>query len=154
QHDARVVHVHGRGGQVPAGGAELFCGNSGTTIRFLSALCSLGKGTFGLDGVPRMRQRPIGELVELFKNLGVRASYRMEQGFPPIQIDAHGLPGGILRFGTAHSSQFLSAILMAAPYAKHEVRIDLDSPQTSWPYVTMTMQLMDHFQATPELIRD
>jgi 3-phosphoshikimate 1-carboxyvinyltransferase len=78
----------------------------------------------------------------------------IENGFPPIQIRAHGLPGGLLRHGTTQSSQFLSAILMAAPYAKHETRIDLDSPQTSWPYAAMTMQLMDHFHLTPELIRD
>jgi 3-phosphoshikimate 1-carboxyvinyltransferase len=64
------------------------------------------------------------------------------------------LPGGLVRFGAAQSSQYLSAILMAAPYARNEVRVDLDPGQTSWPYVAMTMQLMDHFYITPELVRD
>jgi 3-phosphoshikimate 1-carboxyvinyltransferase len=67
---------------------------------------------------------------------------------------ARGLPGGIARFAGGQSSQYLSAVLQVAPYAKHEVRIDLDSPQTSWPYVAMTMRLMDEFGVTPELIRD
>jgi 3-phosphoshikimate 1-carboxyvinyltransferase len=152
---ARTVKVHGRGGKIGAESAELFCGNSGTTIRFLSALCSLGHGTFTLDGVPRMRQRPIGALTGMLKNLGVRTEHSPEaEGFPPIRILADGLPGGIIQYGSEVSSQYLSAILMIAPYARNEVRVDLIGEQTSWPYVAMTMQLMDHFGVTPELIRD
>lgn len=153
-HDARTVRVHGRGGRIDKPAAELFCGNSGTTIRFLTALCSLGHGTYTLDGVARMRQRPIGPLVSMLKNLGVRIEHTMEDGFPPIIVHAHGLPGGIVRYGSEMSSQYLSAVLMVAPQAKHEVRVNLDGPQTSWPYVAMTMQLMDAFGVTPELIRD
>ncbi len=149
------VAVHGRGGEIPAEVAEIFCGNSGTTIRFLAALCSLGHGQFTLDGVPRMRQRPIGALSAMLHNLGARVEHSPEaDGFPPLRILADGLPGGLLRYGSEVSSQFLSAILMVAPYARHEVRIDLDGRQTSWPYVAMTMQLMDIFGHTPELLRD
>jgi 3-phosphoshikimate 1-carboxyvinyltransferase len=153
-HNAHAVRVHGRGGHIDKDHAELFCGNSGTTIRFLTALTSLGKGSYTLDGIPRMRQRPIGQLTDLLANLGVRIEYLMEHGFPPIKVHAHGLPGGIVRYPAAHSSQFLSALLMIAPYARNEVRIDLEPDQTSWPYVAMTMQLMDQFGVTPELIRD
>jgi 3-phosphoshikimate 1-carboxyvinyltransferase len=149
-----AVLVHGKPGTVPASSGELFCGNSGTTIRFLTALCALGRGQFNLDGIPRMRQRPIGQLVELLRNLGARVDYPMEEGFPPVLIHADGLAGGYIRFGSAQSSQFLSAVLQVAPYARHEVRVDLESPQTSWPYVSMTMRLMDEFGVTPELIRD
>lgn len=149
-----IIEVQGSAGRPNASEAQLFCGNSGTTIRFLSAVCALGKGNFTLDGVARMRQRPIGQLVELLRNLGVRVDYPQTDGFPPIHIDAAGLPGGNLRFGAAQSSQFLSAILQISPYARHEVRVDLDPGQTSWPYVAMTMRLMDHFHLTPELIRD
>jgi 3-phosphoshikimate 1-carboxyvinyltransferase len=126
------------------------------TIRFLTALCALGEsGTYTLDGIARMRQRPIRELVDLLRNLGARIEYAMGEGFPPVRVTAHGLPGGLLRYGAAQSSQYLSAVLMAAPYAlRHEVRVDLEPNQTSWPYVAMTMQLMDHFGVTPELIRD
>jgi 3-phosphoshikimate 1-carboxyvinyltransferase len=152
--DASVI-VHGRAGKVPATDAELSCGNSGTTIRFLTALCALGQGTFMLDGIARMRARPIGALTGLLKNLGARITHSPEaEGFPPVQVHAHGLAGGILHFGNEASSQFLSAILMVAPYARHEVHIDLAAGQESWPYVAMTMQLMDHFGVTPELIRD
>ena len=153
-HDARTVRVHGRGGRIDKAAAELFCGNSGTTIRFLTALCALGHGTYTLDGVARMRQRPIGPLVAMLKNLGVRVEHAMADSFPPVIIHAHGLPGGIVRYGSETSSQYLSAVLQVAPYAKHEVRVHLTGEQTSWPYVAMTMQLMDAFGVTPELIRD
>jgi 3-phosphoshikimate 1-carboxyvinyltransferase len=154
-HDARTVRVHGRGGHIDRTSAELFCGNSGTTIRFLTALCSLGTGNFTLDGVPRMRQRPIAALTGMLKNLGVRVGHSPEaEGFPPLNVEAHGLPGGIVRYGSEVSSQYLSAILMVAPYARIEVQVLLEGQQTSWPYVAMTMQLMDHFGVTPELMRD
>ncbi len=149
-----VVRVAGLAGRIDRDQAELFCGNSGTTIRFLTALCALGKGRFNLDGIPRMRQRPIGDLVILLKNLAVRVEYLMSEGFPPVLVLGDGLPGGIGRFGGSQSSQFLSAVLQVAPYARNEVRIDLDGPQTSWPYVAMTMRLMDEFGVTPELVRD
>jgi 3-phosphoshikimate 1-carboxyvinyltransferase len=153
-HTARTVRVGGLGGAIPASAADLFCGNSGTTIRFVTALCALGTGRYSLDGIPRMRQRPIGQLADMLRNLGIRINYLGDAGFPPIQVLAHGLPGGLLRFESKQSSQFLSAVVQVAPYAKHEVRIDLEGPQTSWPYVAMTMRVMDEFGHTPHLIRD
>jgi 3-phosphoshikimate 1-carboxyvinyltransferase len=149
-----TVSITGRGGQIPVPSAELFCGNSGTTIRFVAALCALGRGSFVLDGIPRMRQRPIGGLVDILKNLGVRSRYQQAAGYPPIEVLADELPGGFLRYGSEQSSQFLSAVLMAAPFARNEVRVQLVGQQTSWPYVAMTMQLMDAFGHTPELERD
>jgi 3-phosphoshikimate 1-carboxyvinyltransferase len=149
-----AVRVVGQGGRIPASSGEIFCGNSGTTIRFLAAMLSLGRGTYTLDGVPRMRQRPIGPLVTMLRNLGVRVEHTMEDGYPPIRITANGLPGGFVKYGSETSSQYLSAVLMAAPYARNEVHVDLVGPQTSWPYVAMTMQLMDAFGVTPELVRD
>jgi 3-phosphoshikimate 1-carboxyvinyltransferase len=149
-----IVRVHGQAGKIAARDADLFCGNSGTTIRFLTALCGVGQGSYRFDGVPRMRQRPIGPLVQLLANLGVRIEYVGETGFPPLLVHGDGIAGGIGKYGSEQSSQFLSAAIMVAPYARHEVRIDLDGPQTSWPYVAMTMQLMDTFGITAELIRD
>jgi 3-phosphoshikimate 1-carboxyvinyltransferase len=149
-----TVTVHGMGGKIPSSSAELFCGNSGTTIRFLTALCALGRGKYHLDGIERMRQRPIGELVQLLKDMGVRCDYPGMIGYPPVQVNADGVPGGLIRFGAAQSSQFISAALMIGPYARHELKVDLIGPQTSWPYVAMTMQLMDTFGITPELIRE
>ena len=160
--DAHVARVVGTGGKIPAESADLFCGNSGTTIRFLAALCTLGRGTFHLDGIPRMRQRPLGDLVAMLRNLGGRVEYAMADGFPPLNVlgrrtsgnKGGSLPGGRVRFGRSQSSQYLSAVLQVAPYAKHEVLVDLEPRQTSWPYVAMTMRLMDEFGVTPELIRD
>lgn len=154
QRETRTVHVHGTGGRIPASSAECFVGNSGTTIRFLTALCTLGKGSYSLDGIARMRQRPIGPLVTMLRNLGARISHVMEEGFPPLQIDANTLAGGNTRFGAESSSQYLSAVLMSAPYARNEVRILLDPKQTSWPYVEMTMRQMDQFHHLCELERD
>ncbi len=148
------VTVCGNGGRIPKTDANLFCGNSGTTIRFLSAFCALGHGTFHLDGVPRMRQRPIGQLVDLLRNMGGRIECSGNEGFPPIAIHADGLPGGVITYPSAASSQFLSAVLMVSPFARHEVRVGLEGDQTSWPYVWMTMRLMDQFGLTPELGRD
>ena len=130
----------------------LFCGNSGTTIRFLAALlAAAGDATFVLDGVERMRQRPIGPLVTLLNDLG--GDVTGESGLPPLTVKAEGLEGGTIRYpaGEAVSSQFLSAVVMVAPYTRKETRIGLDGAQTSWPYVQMTMRLMDAFGVTPEV---
>lgn len=151
---AKTVEVVGAGGAIPAREAELFCGNSGTTIRFLTAMCALGRGRYLLDGVERMRQRPVGTLAAMLRNLGARVNYAGEEGFPPVEVVADGLPGGIVRYGAEQSSQYLSAVLQVSPYARNEVLVELEGPQTSWPYVAMTMQLMDHFGEMCELFRD
>ncbi len=152
--DGTTVTVVGQAGRIPAAAADLHCGNSGTTIRFLSALAALGHGTFALDGVARMRQRPIGELVDVLSALGAHVDYAGEAGYPPVRLTADGLAGGRITYGTARSSQFLSAVLMAAPYARDELRVDLAGPQTSWPYVAMTLRLMDVFGVTSLIERD
>jgi 3-phosphoshikimate 1-carboxyvinyltransferase len=136
------VRVHGKAGEVPAKKADIACGNSGTTIRFLTALCSLGTGTYRLSGAARMRERPIGELVELLTALGGRIRYEEREGYPPVIVEANGLSGSRTTFPAAHSSQYLSAALMAAPYAETDVIVALEPGQTSWPYVEMTARLM------------
>ena len=141
------VRVHGKSGAVPAKNADIACGNSGTTIRFLTALCSLGKGTYRLSGGARMRERPIGELGALLKALGGGVRYEEREGYPPVIVEGKGLAGGSASFPAAHSSQYLSAVLMAAPYAETDVIIALAPGQTSWPYVEMTARLMLLFGA-------
>ena len=152
--DAGTVGVQGLAGRIDAAAAELLCANSGTTIRFLAALCTLGHGRFTLDGVARMRRRPIGALTTLLTTLGARVSHPASDGFPPVQVDADGLAGGTVRYGHEASSQYLSAILMVAPYARSDVRVALAPKQTSWPYVAMTLQLMERFGVTAQLVRD
>jgi 3-phosphoshikimate 1-carboxyvinyltransferase len=134
-------------GTIPAKVADLFAGNSGTTMRFLTALVSLGHGRFRLDGVPRMRERPIGDLLDALRQLGVRAFSENNDGFPPVVVEASGLDGGVVRIKGQVSSQFQSGLLMAAPLARGDVTIELDGPLVSEPYVAMTVAMMRQFGA-------
>jgi 3-phosphoshikimate 1-carboxyvinyltransferase len=150
-----VVAVKGRGGTVPAPKADIACANSGTTIRFLTALCALGEGAYRLDGNERMRERPIAELVMLLEELGAVVRYEAATGYPPVVVEAQGIRGGRAHFPSAFSSQYLSAVLMAAPYAtEDDVLVALGPGQTSWPYVEMTARLMALFGVTVWIARD
>jgi 3-phosphoshikimate 1-carboxyvinyltransferase len=142
---ARTIQIRGGAGQIPAATTKLFCGNSGTTIRFLTAICSASSGAHKLDGVERMRQRPIGELAEALQALGGSVKWPGRTGFPPIQVGGTGLAGGACRFADVQSSQFISAVLMAAPLARGPVEVILGSPVTSEPYIRMTLAMMEHF---------
>ena len=143
--DRRELHVVGCGGKVPTSTADLFVGNSGTTVRFLAALVALGHGTYRLDGTPRMRQRPIGDLLDALVKLGVDAKSEPGTGCPPVVIQAQGIKGGQSHVRGDVSSQFLSGLLMAAPYADASVELVVDGELVSKPYVTMTLEVMKAF---------
>lgn len=131
------------GGQlIPSSRAELFVGNSGTSMRFLTAIVSLGHGTFCLDGVERMRERPIQDLLDALQQLDVPARCRLDNGCPPVILTPNGLKGGKARIRGDLSSQFLSGLLMAAPWADGEIIIEVDGPLVSAPYVAMTVAMM------------
>ncbi|MEZ6132378.1 MAG: 3-phosphoshikimate 1-carboxyvinyltransferase [Planctomycetaceae bacterium] len=143
---AATCRVHGCGGMVPASSADLWLENSGTSIRFLTSLCTLGNGRYRLDGVERMRERPIGDLVSTLQSLG--ASLHCENpagGCPPVIVDGAGLPGGNANIKGDLSSQFLSSLLMVAPAAKQPVTLTVDGELVSKPYVTMTLAMMKSF---------
>jgi 3-phosphoshikimate 1-carboxyvinyltransferase len=135
---------------VPASEADLYVGNSGTTMRFLTALVSLGKGSYRLDGVSRMRERPIEDLLGALRQLGVRAETELGNGLSPVRIEANGLNGGQVHIRGDLSSQFLSGLLMAAPLARGDVAIELEGRLVSQPYAAMTVQMMREFGATVE----
>ncbi|MFQ5412600.1 MAG: 3-phosphoshikimate 1-carboxyvinyltransferase, partial [Phycisphaerae bacterium] len=137
--------VSGREGHWPGGEAEIFCGNAGTVIRFLTAACCLGHGAYRLDGVPRIRQRPIGDLVDTLRDIGASIGYEEQEGFCPLTIQASGLSGGRTAFKAAVSSQFVSALLIAAPLAADDVLIEIAGPLPSKPYVGMTLKVMEAF---------
>jgi 3-phosphoshikimate 1-carboxyvinyltransferase len=145
--DEPVVTVSGPpGGRlIPASSADLFVANSGTTMRFLTAMVSLGRGRYRLDGVPRMRQRPIDDLLSALRQLGVAARSEAGTGCPPVVVDADGLPGGRVRIKGDVSSQFLSALLMVAPFACGEVVVEVDGPLVSRPYVDTTVRMMQQW---------
>lgn len=136
--------VGGCGGEWPAKEASLHLGNSGTSIRFLTAACAVGHGTYRLDGVDRMRQRPIADLVETLVALG--SDVRCEpNGCPPVVVRANGLPGGPATIAGDTSSQYLSAVLLAAPRARGPVELTLAGGLVSEPYVEMTVKVMQAF---------
>lgn len=119
---------------------SFFCGNSGTTLRFLAATLALGHGRYRLDGSLRMRERPIEDLLGALRQLGVRADSESGTGCPPVILHADGIAGGRARLSGAVSSQFLSALLMAAPLADAaEVVLEATPPMVSTPYVQMTL---------------
>lgn len=143
-----IATLDGCGGSFPADTADLFLENSGTSIRFLAALVATGRGTYRLDGGARMRERPIGDLLAALVELGVDARAEAGNGCPPVLIRAGGMAGGSVRVRGDVSSQFLSALLMAAPLASGEVTIFVDGPLVSRPYVDMTIGTMAAFGAT------
>ncbi|HMF12619.1 MAG TPA: 3-phosphoshikimate 1-carboxyvinyltransferase, partial [Gemmataceae bacterium] len=128
--------------RIPVTHAELFVGNSGTTMRFLSAVVSLGRGRFRLDGVPRMRERPIADLLDAFQQIGVKAYSENHDGCPPVVVQAQGLPGGTVRIKGNVSSQFLSGLLLAAPFGDGTLTIKTEGRLVSAPYVFMTVQML------------
>lgn len=148
-HAEQSMTVHGLGGRIPAKNAELFIGNAGTAARFLTAMLALGEGEYILDGEPRMRQRPIGDLVYALRNLGVKVDPvnpgEAAEIYPPLRIQAHGLPGGKASVAGDTSSQYLSGLLLAAPYARGPVELEVTGQLNSRPYVEMTLSLMADF---------
>jgi 3-phosphoshikimate 1-carboxyvinyltransferase len=145
QASGSTIDVPGCGGAVPVDRADLFVGNSGTTVRFLAAMLAATHGTFRLDGVPRMRERPIQDLLDALAQLGVHAISERGTGCPPVRIDARGLEGGTVGIRGDVSSQFLSGLLMAAPYARRPVEIQVLGQLVSQPYVAMTLRVMESF---------
>jgi 3-phosphoshikimate 1-carboxyvinyltransferase len=151
--------VTGLGGKIPARKAKLFIGNAGTAARFLSAFLTLGHGEYILDGDARMRERPLGDLTKALLQLGANimtvddrpltASSVVRRPWSeiylPIKITANGLPGSKAKIAGDISSQFLSALLMTAPYAQNPIEIELTTDLNSKPYVDMTIAIMKDF---------
>jgi 3-phosphoshikimate 1-carboxyvinyltransferase len=146
--DARSMTVHGLGGAIPAGLATLDVGNAGTAARFLTAALTLGRGEYVLDGNARMRQRPIGDLLDALRQLGAAVS--SPTGCPPVRVSAAGLPGGRAEVRGDISSQFLSALLMVAPLAAAPVELAVAGDLNSQPYVDMTLAVMTAFGVAVE----
>ncbi|KAK1273860.1 hypothetical protein QJS04_geneDACA012329 [Acorus gramineus] len=150
--------VQGCGGQFPVGrGSEkeiqLFLGNAGTAMRPLTAAVTAagGNSRYILDGVPRMRERPIGDLVAGLKQLGADVDCTLGTNCPPVSVNANGgLPGGKVKLSGSISSQYLTALLMAAPLALGDVEIVIIDKLISIPYVEMTLKLMERFGVTVE----
>lgn len=151
-HDAsaRTLRVQGCGGRPPATQADLFVGNSGTTMRFLTALVGLGHGQYRLHGVQRMHERPIEDLLAALQQMGVDARSQSGNSCPPVLVRGTGLPGGKVSIPGNVSSQFLSGLLMAVPCAATTTEIAVRGELVSQPYIYMTLNVMRSFGARCE----
>ena len=140
-----TFEVHGNGGEIPVSGAELYIGNSGTTSRSLTAYVSIGHGKFIIDGDEPMRHsRPIADLLDALRQVGVSACTQFENGHLPVIIEADGLKGGRTRLDVSKSSQFLTALLLIAPYAKNGMEIEVIGKR-EMPYIDITLAVMAAF---------
>ena len=140
------VNVTGCGGAFPAKSAELFLGNAGTALRPLTAALALCGGHYRLSGVPRMHERPIGDLVDALRQLGADVRYLGKEGFPPLEIRPGDIrDAGAVRVSGEVSSQFLTALLMALPLTGKQTSIEVAGDLISKPYVEITLNLMARF---------
>lgn len=144
------VVVRGTGGPPPASEAQLWVELAGTAARFLLAYACLGHGTYTVDGNPRMRQRPMADLVATLNELGADCLSKGIWSGLPIEVRGHGLPGGAAGVKGDISSQFLSALLLVAPYADRDVDLTLTTPLAAGPFVDITVSMMETFGAKVE----
>lgn len=124
---------------------DLFLGNAGTAYRPLCAVLCAGTGEYVLRGEPRMAERPIGPLVDALRQAGADIEYPGKAGYPPLRIQAHGLSGGRIQIDGSLSSQFLTALLMAAPLAREALEIEVTGRLVSEPYVALTLHMLKQF---------
>ncbi|MDP2793098.1 MAG: bifunctional 3-phosphoshikimate 1-carboxyvinyltransferase/cytidylate kinase [Sulfurisoma sp.] len=141
--------VQGCGGEFPVKQAELFLGNAGTAFRPLTAALALSGGHYRLSGVPRMHERPIGDLVDGLRQIGADVRYADKEGFPPLEI----FPAAVklaapIRVRGDVSSQFLTALLMALPLTGETAVIEMTTELISKPYIEITLNLMARFGVT------
>jgi len=144
--------VDGVGGAFPVKYANLFLGNAGTAFRSLTAACAFAHGDYTLSGVPRMHERPIGDLVDALCQAGALIDYTENDGFPPLHImPPEPIEGEISVKGNV-SSQFLTGLLLAAPLLGREVVIRVEGELISKPYVEITLNLMQRYGV--EVVRE
>ena len=150
--DTQNYRVHGVKGHFPQQHADLFMGNAGTAIRPLVAALAVLGGDYTVHGVPRMHERPIGDLVDALNAAGAQIDYTGNPGYPPLHIHRGHLHAQELQVKGNVSSQFLTALLMAAPLmaVTHDVRIQVIGELISKPYIEITLNLMARFGVTVE----
>ncbi len=142
--------VTGRSGELDMPESEIFMGNNGTGIRFMVAVAGLVSGITVLSGTDRMAERPVQPMLDALAGWGVSAQSVHGTGCPPVRIESSGITGGETLLQAAKSSQFLSAMLLVAPYAAEPAVIRLDGPLVSRPYVDITLAVMDAFAVRVE----
>ncbi|MBT5469599.1 MAG: 3-phosphoshikimate 1-carboxyvinyltransferase [Nitrospina sp.] len=137
--------VSGKGGKLAVPTEDIFVGNAGTTMRFLTTFSALVKGKVRLDGDERMRERPLADLLECLAQMGVKAIPEYHNGCPPIDIDGEGVPGGNVRLAGDKSSQYLTSLLLSSPYFQNDTSILIEGDLTSKSYADITIDIMRNF---------
>ncbi len=139
-----TIRVQGAGGRWRPLAEPIYLGNSGTSMRFFTALVSLGQGNYVLTGTERLCQRPLNDLLQALQQIGVEAASEKGDGCPPVRITG-GLKGGLARLSGAVSSQYVSALLFIGPFAPLGIEIELTDELVSRPYVDLTLAVMEDF---------
>ncbi len=140
-----TFEVVGNGGQIPIDHAELYIGNAGTAARPLVSYLALGNGEFIIDGdAPMRRSRPISDLLDALKQLDVDVRSKFDNNFLPLVIRANGLKGGKTRLDASKSSQFLTSLMLVAPYAEKGIAIEVVGEMKT-PYIDITISVMRAF---------
>jgi 3-phosphoshikimate 1-carboxyvinyltransferase len=140
--------VDGGGGGFPAAQADVYCAEAGTAARFLLAAAAAGEGTYRFDAAPQLRRRPLGQLLDALRAQGAHTEPEDAAGLP-LTLQARGLAGGAVQLPGDTSSQFVSALLMAAPLGRAPLELRVDG-LVSRPYVTMTLRMMEQFGVRPQ----
>ncbi|MGB0859765.1 MAG: 3-phosphoshikimate 1-carboxyvinyltransferase [Pseudoalteromonas spongiae] len=143
--DKTIAQVHGKGGNFETPTEPLFLGNAGTAFRPLTAVLATSNGEYELIGEPRMEERPIGHLVDALHALDADISYLKNKDYPPLKIVGNQLAGGKVEIDGSISSQFLTALLMAAPLFKNNTEITIKGELVSKPYIDITLGVMAKF---------
>jgi 3-phosphoshikimate 1-carboxyvinyltransferase len=139
-----TIRVTGRSGRWLPMVLPIYLGNSGTSMRFLTALTSLGEGEYLLTGTERLCQRPLGELLDALRQVGVRAISERGDGCPPVRVTGR-IIGGRTQLSGGISSQYLSALLFIGPLAPQGLEIDITGELVSRPYVDLTLEVLGYF---------
>jgi 3-phosphoshikimate 1-carboxyvinyltransferase len=137
--------ISGSGGRIATPQQPIFLGNNGTATRFLTSVAALGSGKFQITGGKRMEERPISPLTTALQGWGVNIKSINNTGCPPLEIEADGIAGGATTLPEGKSSQYLSSLLLVAPYAKRAGLLNVEGEVFSKPYVTMTLAVMESF---------
>lgn len=148
--ERKTFQVAGSGGCVPAETARVSIGNAGTAARFLPVVMALGRGVYELDGIPRMRERPITPLVDALGELGTRVECLAEPGCIPLRVHGGTLRGGRVTLPGHLTSQYVSGLLMGAPRMPEGLALDVEGEMVSRPYLEMAVRAMRDFGAEVE----
>lgn len=145
QEEKEAFIISGKGGKLSTPDKDIFIGNAGTTMRFLTTFSALAPGKTRLDGDERMRERPLADLLNCLTQMGVQAVSANDNGCPPIDISGGEVPGGEIKLAGDKSSQYLTSVLLSAPYFKNDTCIQIQGDLTSKSYADITLDIMKTF---------